>query len=100
VKKDDPETNETKLCNVSMTSNSSSWNCQGAKPSIITQAAIHPREVIRRGLDLGATGLIMVHNHPSGSPEPSRADIDITNRISEAGRLLGTRDMPLSGRRG
>ncbi len=33
--------------------------------------------------------MIMVHNHPSGSPEPSRADIAITNRIAEAGRLLG-----------
>ncbi len=55
----------------------------------IDEAAIHPREVIRRALDLGATALILVHNHPSGSPEPSRADIQITNRIAEAGRLLG-----------
>lgn len=55
----------------------------------IDQAAIHPREVIRRALDLGASALILVHNHPSGSPEPSRADIQMTNRIAEAGRLLG-----------
>lgn len=55
----------------------------------IDEAAIHPREVIRRGLDIGATALILVHNHPSGNPEPSRADIHITNRIAEAGRLLG-----------
>lgn len=55
----------------------------------IDEAAIHPREVIRRALDIGATALILVHNHPSGSPEPSRADIQITNRIAEAGRLLG-----------
>jgi len=55
----------------------------------IDEAAIHPREVIRRGLDLGAAALILVHNHPSGSPEPSRADIAITHRIAEAGRLLG-----------
>ncbi len=55
----------------------------------IDEAAIHPREVIRRALDLGATALILVHNHPSGSPQPSRADIQITNRIAEAGRLLG-----------
>lgn len=54
----------------------------------IDEAAIHPREVIRRALDIGATALILVHNHPSGSPEPSRADIQITNRIAEAGRLL------------
>lgn len=55
----------------------------------VDEAAIHPREVIRRAFDLGATALILVHNHPSGDPEPSRADIAITNRIAEAGRLLG-----------
>lgn len=55
----------------------------------IDEAAIHPREVIRQGLDVGATALILVHNHPSGNPEPSRADIQITGRIAEAGRLLG-----------
>ena len=68
----------------------------------IDEAAIHPREVIRRALDLGATALILVHNHPSGSPEPSRADIQITNRIAEAGRLLGivVHDHVIIGRHG
>jgi len=60
-----------------------------ASEGTIDEAAIHPREVIRKGLDIGATALILVHNHPSGSPEPSRADIAITNRIAEAGRHLG-----------
>ena len=55
----------------------------------VDEAAIHPREVIRKALDIGATALILVHNHPSGNPEPSRADIQITQRIAEAGRLLG-----------
>lgn len=55
----------------------------------LTEAAIHPREVIRRALDLGAAALILVHNHPSGAAETSRADIQMTNRIAEAGRLLG-----------
>ena len=55
----------------------------------IDEAAVHPREVIRRAMDLGASALILVHNHPSGSPEPSRADIQITKKIAEAGRLLG-----------
>ena len=45
--------------------------------------------MIRKALDLGASALILVHNHPSGSPQPSRADIQITQRIAEAGRLLG-----------
>lgn len=60
-----------------------------AAEGTIDEAAIHPREVIRKGLDIGATALILVHNHPSGSPEPSRADIAITNRIAEAGQHLG-----------
>ncbi len=55
----------------------------------IDEAAIFPREVIRRAMDVGASALILVHNHPSGSPEPSRADIQITKQIAEAGRLLG-----------
>ena len=68
----------------------------------IDEAAIHPREVIRRALDIGATALILVHNHPSGIPEPSRADIEITNRIAEAGRLLGivVHDHVIIGREG
>ena len=68
----------------------------------IDEAAIHPREVIRRAMDLGATALILVHNHPSGSPEPSRADIQITKRIAEAGRLLGitVHDHVIVGREG
>lgn len=68
----------------------------------IDEATIHPREVIRRALDLGATALILVHNHPSGSPQPSRADIQITNKIAEAGRLLGitVHDHVIIGREG
>ena len=68
----------------------------------IDEASIHPREVIRRALDLGASALILVHNHPSGNPEPSRADIHITNQIAEAGRLLGimVHDHVIIGREG
>ena len=58
--------------------------------------------MVRKALDVGATALILVHNHPSGNPEPSRADIDITRRISEAGRLLGivVHDHVIVGREG
>ncbi len=68
----------------------------------IDEAAIHPREVVRKALDVGATALILVHNHPSGNPEPSRADIEITRRIAEAGRLLGivVHDHVIIGREG
>ncbi|MGY6552083.1 MAG: RadC family protein [Erythrobacter sp.] len=68
----------------------------------LDEAAIHPREVIRRAMDLGAAALILVHNHPSGNAEPSRADIQITQRIAEAGRLLGVtvHDHVIIGREG
>ena len=68
----------------------------------IDEAAIHPREVIRKALDIGASALILVHNHPSGDPSPSRADIQITQRIAEAGRLLGVtvHDHVIVGRSG
>ncbi len=68
----------------------------------IDEAAIHPREVIRRALDVGATALILVHNHPSGNPDPSRADIQITHKIAEAGRLMGVtlHDHVIVGREG
>ena len=52
----------------------------------LDEASVHPREVIHHALDCGATSLIMVHNHPSGSPEPSRADIQLTHRVAAAGK--------------
>ena len=55
----------------------------------IDQAAIHPREVIRRAIDLGSSAIILVHNHPSGDPAPSRADIALTRDIADAGKKLG-----------
>ena len=68
----------------------------------IDEAAIHPREVIGRAMDVGASALILVHNHPSGNPEPSRADIQITHKIAEAGEHLGVtvHDHVIVGREG
>jgi len=68
----------------------------------VDEAAIHPRNVIGKAIEIGATALILVHNHPSGSPEPSRADIQITHKIAEAGRLLGivVHDHVIVGRHG
>ncbi len=54
----------------------------------IDEAAVHVREVIRRAIDLGSSGLILVHNHPSGDPQPSRADIALTRNVIEAGKRL------------
>jgi DNA repair protein RadC len=55
----------------------------------IDQAAVYVREVIRRALEIGSAAIILVHNHPSGDPAPSRADIEITRTIAEAGKRLG-----------
>lgn len=54
----------------------------------IDHTPVYPREVVKRALELGASAIIMVHNHPSGDPEPSRGDIDMTHEIRDvAGRL-------------
>jgi DNA repair protein RadC len=50
----------------------------------IDQTPVYPREVLHRALELGASALILVHNHPSGDPTPSVADIEITRRIQDA----------------
>ena len=54
----------------------------------IDEAAVYVREIMRKALDYGATALILVHNHPSGDPQPSQADIRITRDVIEAGRHL------------
>ena len=55
----------------------------------VDEAALYVREVIRRAIDLGSAAIILVHNHPSGDPSPSRADIQLTRDIAEAGKRLG-----------
>ncbi|MFD1944758.1 RadC family protein [Paradevosia shaoguanensis] len=57
----------------------------------IDHTPVYPREVVRRALDLGATAIILVHNHPSGDPAPSAADVQITQTLSEACRHLNIR---------
>ena len=47
----------------------------------VNQTSIYPREVAKRALSLNATAVILVHNHPSGDPKPSQADIDMTNKV-------------------
>lgn len=54
----------------------------------VNEAAVHIREILRRALDLHASSLIVVHNHPSGDPSPSRQDIALTRDLAEACRNL------------
>ncbi|MEY2925561.1 MAG: hypothetical protein RL367_38 [Pseudomonadota bacterium] len=55
----------------------------------VDKAYLHTREVIRRAIELGSAAIVLVHNHPSGDPQPSRADISLTREIAEAGKLMG-----------
>lgn len=55
----------------------------------IDHTPVYPREVIKRALDLSASALILVHNHPSGDPTPSHADIEMTRELQGAGEKLG-----------
>lgn len=55
----------------------------------LNSSIVHPRDIFKRALLQNAANIIMVHNHPSGDPMPSKDDIEVTRRIEEAGKLLG-----------
>lgn len=55
----------------------------------VDHTPVYPREVVKRALELGATALILVHNHPSGDSEPSQADVEMTYAVREAAAALG-----------
>src|SRR3546814_7222553 len=55
----------------------------------VDHTPLYPREVVKRALELGASALIVVHNHPSGDPTPSQADIAMTRQLTEAAAALG-----------
>ena len=55
----------------------------------VDHTPVYPREVVKRALELSATALILVHNHPSGDPTPSRADIQMTQAIIDVAKPLG-----------
>lgn len=57
----------------------------------LNQSIVHPREVFKTALLSSAAAILLLHNHPTGDPTPSREDIEITKRIKEAGELLGIR---------
>lgn len=55
----------------------------------LTSTLVHPREVFSQAVKKSAAGIVFVHNHPSGNPEPSQEDIDTTQRLMACGKLLG-----------
>jgi DNA repair protein RadC len=68
----------------------------------VDHTPVYIREVVKRALELSASALILVHNHPSGDPTPSSADIDMTRQIVDAARPLGVQvhDHIIVGRSG
>ena len=68
----------------------------------VDHTPVYRREVVRRALELRATALILVHNHPSGDPTPSRADIEMTRTLIDVSRPLGIEihDHVIVGREG
>ncbi len=55
----------------------------------VDHVPVYPREVVKRALELNASALILVHNHPSGDPTPSQADITVTGQIHDAAQVMG-----------
>jgi DNA repair protein RadC len=55
----------------------------------IDHVPVYPRNIVKRALEVNASAIILVHNHPSGDPTPSPQDIDMTRQVAEAAALLG-----------
>lgn len=55
----------------------------------VDHVPVYPREVVKRALELNASAIILVHNHPSGDPTPSDADISMTHQVQDAAQVLG-----------
>jgi DNA repair protein RadC len=62
---------------------------RGAAAGTVDHTPVYPREVVKRALELSATAIVLVHNHPSGDPTPSQADIQMTKRIIAVANPLG-----------
>jgi len=63
--------------------------CMDISVGSLTASIVHPREVFSEAVKSGCAGLLFVHNHPSGDPEPSTEDVDTTLRLVDSGKILG-----------
>ncbi len=64
-------------------------NVHEATKGLANRTLIHPREVFRTAIEDNSVAIIIAHNHPSGNPEPSTEDIELTKRIKDAGEIIG-----------
>ena len=63
--------------------------CQRVSEGTLTTSLVHPREVFVQAIREGAAAIIVAHNHPSGDPEPSQQDFEVTRRLARCGRMVG-----------
>ena len=64
-------------------------NCKPVSIGSLDTSIVHPREVFKEAVSSSAASVIFVHNHPSGDPEPSKEDIELTKRLVKAGEIIG-----------
>jgi DNA repair protein RadC len=64
-------------------------NCRPVSVGSLDTSIVHPREVFKEAVTSSAASVIFVHNHPSGDPEPSKEDIELTKRLAKAGEIVG-----------
>ena len=64
-------------------------NCKPVSIGSLNTSIVHPREVFKEAVSSSAASVIFVHNHPSGDPEPSKEDAELTNRLAKAGAIIG-----------
>ena len=80
------------LCIINVKTNGIPINCSICSIGVVDQTIAQPREVLKTAILSNAAGMIIMHNHPSGNPEPSKDDLLFTKRVWEAGALV---DIPL-----
>lgn len=68
---------------------SRNWSIHEVSLGTLNSSIVHPREAFAEAIKSKAASVIIVHNHPSGDPEPSKDDLEITKRLVEAGKILG-----------
>ncbi len=64
-------------------------NCKPVSIGSLDTSIVHPREVFKEAVSSSAASVIFVHNHPSGDPEPSKEDLELTKRLAKAGEIIG-----------
>ena len=64
-------------------------NCKAVSVGSLDSSIVHPREVFKEAISSSAASVIFVHNHPSGDPEPSKEDVELTKRLAAAGEIMG-----------